>query len=110
MDADEREIYHYLKSYRHEYISGREIGRRAGGKRRFAAEPQWAKPVLSRMVERGILETDPAGHFRIRPMGKKAEKKRWVSPQIQRILQESGKEFTDISVNEDEEDSYYDNL
>lgn len=111
MDSDEREIYYYLKSFKHEYISSREICRRAGGKKRFRAEEEWAKPALQRMVERNILEMDPAGHYRIRPMeGKTGKKKKWVSPQIQRILRESGKDFSDYTLNEDELDAYYDSL
>src|SRR5678815_5644953 len=97
--------------YKHEYISSREICRRAGGKRRFRSDPEWAKPVLARMAERGIVENDAAGHYRIKPREEdKGKKKRWVSPQIQRILRDSGKEFVDIAVNEDELDAYYDSL
>ncbi|MST95152.1 MAG: hypothetical protein EXS33_07780 [Pedosphaera sp.] len=110
MDADEREIFYYLKSYRNEFISAREISRRAGGKKKFRSEPEWAKPVLTRMVERGILEADTSGHYRIKPMSKKTGKRKWVSPQIQRILRESGKEFADIQTTDDEMDAYYDNL
>jgi len=111
MDADEREIYFYLKSYKHEFISSREICRRAGGKKKFRADEEWAKPVLTRMVERGILEHDAAGHYRIKPREEdKARKRRWVSPQIQRILKESGKDFGTVAINEDEMDEYYDSL
>lgn len=112
MDAEEREIYYYLKGWRHEFISSREICRRAGGKKRFHREPEWAKPVLTRMVERQILEVDPAGHYRIKPIDEKqiGKKKHWVSPQIARILQSSGKDFTHIVMSEDEMDRYYDSL
>ena len=51
MDADEREIYYYLKSRRNLFLSAREICRHAGGKNRFRKEPEWAKPVLIRMAE-----------------------------------------------------------
>ncbi len=112
MDAEEREIYYYLKGWKNQFISNREISRRAGGKRRFHREPEWAKPVLQRMVERGILETDPAGHYRIKPVDEKIAGKRrhWVSPQIANILKNSGKDFTDIVMSEDELDRYYDQL
>ncbi|TAK97490.1 MAG: hypothetical protein EPO07_13160 [Verrucomicrobia bacterium] len=111
MDADEREIYYYLKPYRNEYLSGREIARRAGGKRRFREDPQWAVPALLRMVERDILETDPAGHYRIKPAPEKTGKKKWVSPQVARILKASGKQFEGvIEIDEAELDNYYDNL
>jgi hypothetical protein len=111
MDSDEREIYYYLKSWRQEYISSREICRRAGGKKRFRQEEDWAKPVLARMVEKGIVETDAAGHYRLRPMEKKVRKgKRWVSPQVAHILKESGKDFSEVLIDDAELDRYYENL
>lgn len=111
MDADEREIYNYLKSFRKEFISAREVCRRAGGKKRFKYEEEWAKPALTRMVDRGILETNPSGHYRITPYVPDARKrKKWVSPQIQRILLESGRDFSEIVIDEDEMDRYFDSL
>lgn len=111
MDADEREIYFYLKSFRKEFLSAREVCRRAGGKKRFKFDPDWAKPVLSRMLERGILETDASGHYRIKPYeAERSKGKKWVSPQIQRILQQSGRDFSAIVISEDELDEYYDSL
>ena len=35
MDADEREVCNFLKAYAGQYVSAREINRRAGGKWRF---------------------------------------------------------------------------
>jgi hypothetical protein len=111
MDAEEREIYYYLKGWKGQYISAREICRRAGGKKRFFREPEWAKPVLTRMVERGILDMDAAGHYRLKPVDdKRGRRKSWVSPQIARILRESGKDFSEIVMTEDELDEYYDSL
>jgi len=112
MDADEREIYQFLKSWGSEFIAAREICRRAGGRRRFNEEPEWAKPILLRMTERGILESNTTGHFRIKPVKKKKEQdKRWVSPDIAKILKESGVEVENAA----EEggiaaDEYYDQL
>ena len=74
MDADERAIYYYLKSRRPQCVSDRDIGRHAGGKRRFRYNPEWAKPVLLRMIERGILETDAEGYYRLKPMPQKETK------------------------------------
>lgn len=111
MDAEEREIYYYLKAWKHVFVSAREICRRAGGKHRFRQDPDWAKPALARMVERGILEMDAAGHYRIRPSDKKfTGPKRWVSPHIARILRESGKDFSSVLAGEEELDRYYDSL
>ncbi|MCL4787659.1 MAG: hypothetical protein KJ070_12830 [Verrucomicrobia bacterium] len=113
MDADEKEIYYFLKSWTHEFISAREICRRAGGKRRSRTEPDWAKPALLRMVERGILETDAAGHFRLKPpaRGREKHKRRWASPQIAQILKSSGRNFDDAIIISDQDlDEYYDGL
>jgi hypothetical protein len=110
MDSEEREIYFFLKSYRAEFISSREICRRAGGKKRFQKSPEWAKPHLTRMAERGILETDPAGHYRIRPPKDRGGLKRWVSPQVAAILRSSGNPNIVYEISEDELDDYYEKL
>ena len=111
MDSDEREIYQFLKSREAEFVHLREICRRAAGKRRFYESPEWAKPVLIRMTERGILETNATGHYRLKPLPKKNKGKRWVSPDIAKILKESGVEVENAgeegAVDDDE---YYDKL
>jgi len=111
MDSDEREIYYYLKSWKDSYLSSHEIGRRAGGKRRHRQEPNWAKPVLVRMAKKGIVETDAAGYYRLKPIEVKGRKaKRWVSPQVEKILKDSGKEFHEITMDEAEMDKFYEKL
>ena len=100
LSADEKEIYDYLKSYSKQYISGREVCRRAGGKRRFQEDPNWAFRVLPRMIEKGAVETNSTGHYRIKGEEEetisKKKKKRWVAPHIERILRQSGKKFDGI--------------
>src|ERR1035437_2765409 len=108
LDADEREIFYYLKSWKIQSISPREICRRASGKSRFREFPDWAKPLLVRMVEKGILETDASGYYRIRPVPRKDKRSKWVSPQLAKILEESGKDFKDVITVDD--DAYYENL
>ena len=111
MDADEREIYQFLKSWGSQFVAAREVCRRAGGKQRFQGEPEWAKPVLLRMVGRGILESNSTGHFRIKRLPKKSADKHGISPGIAKILVESGVKVeaagdgTDIGP-----DEYYDQL
>jgi hypothetical protein len=110
MNTLERAIYYYLKSRRHEFITVREIGRRAGSKRRFRAFPDWAVQVLSNMAERGIVEGDGEGRFRLKPIPPKATAgKRWASPEIAKILEQSGKAFQNVITTVDEDD-YYNNL
>ena len=43
-----------------------------------------------RMVERGILERDAAGKYRIKPLRKPGHGERWVSPELAKILNENG--------------------
>lgn len=104
MDADERQICLYLKSCPGQFISLREICRRADGKRRFRQEHDWAGPVLNRLVEKGIIESDSTGHYRLKPTQKK-KPTRWIAPQIRKVLEQSGKPFNDVLEIEDPEDS-----
>jgi len=93
MDADEREICLYLKGWAGQFVSAAEISRRVGGKKRYRDDPRWVVPVLIRLVEKGILEADSTGHYRLKPRAKKENRKRWLSPHIQKILEKSGKRF-----------------
>ena len=89
MDAEEKEICDFLKSWIDQFVSQREICRRAGGKWRYRENPNWALRVLSRMAEKGILESDASGHFRLAPE-KKDKKKRWLSPELKKLLEGAG--------------------
>ncbi len=107
MDIDEREIFLFLKSYGADHVAAREICRRAGGRRRYEEDHDWALPILQRMLERGILEVNAGGQFRVKPI-KRNKNDRWVAPDIARILKESGIEIEnpgDIA-----SDEYYDQL
>jgi hypothetical protein len=90
MDADEREIIEFLKTFGEGWVSAKEVCRRAGGKKRFYEDNNWARPILQRLMERRLLEVDLMGRFRVRPESKKDRKPRWVSPDIEKILRESG--------------------
>lgn len=109
MTADERAIVDYLKSWPGQFVSGREINRRAGGKSRYRDEPDWASTLLPQLVERGVLESDSTGHFRlVRSREDKQKPKKWVSPQLRKILEQSGKDFGEVLSPEDAEDFYTD--
>jgi|ERR1700733_4763803 len=108
MDADEREIFYFLKTWGEEYVSVKEIARRAGGKKKFHENPEWAKPLLMRMQERGVVESDATGRYRVKPVKKQDKSKRWVAPDIAKILQESGVEVEGVS--ETGSDDYYEHL
>ncbi len=110
MDADERAIYYYLKSQRPKPAPVRDIARHVGGRRRFHYAPDWARPALLRMTERGIVETDAIGSYRLSPIPRRlTDGKRWVSSEMAEILRSSGKAFTNVLTPEDE-DAYYESL
>jgi hypothetical protein len=111
MDVDEREIFLFLKTYGSDYVAAREICRRAGGKKRYHEDHEWAKPILHRMIERGILETNMDGQFRVKPGQKKKKNDRWISPDIAKILKENGVEV-ESSTGADElaSDDFYEQL
>ena len=59
------------------------------------------------MIERGILEPDAEGCYRLKPMPKKeTQGKRWASADISELLKASGKAFENLITVEDE-DEYY---
>jgi hypothetical protein len=108
MDADERDIFQFLRTRGLEFVGAMEIARRAGNKRRFYEDPDWAKVVLMRMQERGILEHDASARYRIKPVSRKDKNKRRVAPDIAETLNESGGEVEaggDIA-----SDEYYEQL
>jgi hypothetical protein len=105
MDADERDISLYLKGFPGQFVSYREISRRAGGKRRARQDPEWATPVLCKLVEKGVIESDSTGHYRLKVRPKRERETRWVSPHIKKILEKSGKGFEGVfEVDKDNDD------
>ena len=105
MDAEEKEIVDFLKSWPGQFVGSREIAKRAGGKWRYRENPNWASPVLIRMVEQQILETDSCGHYRLAPEKKERDKKKWwVSPDNKKTLDESGRQFDGLVTEIPEED------
>jgi hypothetical protein len=111
MDTDEREIFQFLKTWGSDFTSAMEVSRRAGSKKRFYEDPGWAKPILMRMEERGILQSDLQGRYRIKPLLKKKKGSQWVAPDIAKILKESGVEVeAEGSEGDIADDDYYDQL
>jgi hypothetical protein len=98
MDADEKEICDFLRSWPGQFVSHREICKRAGGKWRYRDDPKWAIPILTGMVGKGILESDASGHFRLLPERK--EKRKEVSQEVKDIL-ERGKGVDGVTEIED---------
>ena len=74
-----------------------------GGKRRFLDDPLWVLPLLTRLVEKGVLESDEQGHFRLRKVDREPRKRTWLSPQVQRILERSQRAFSNVIQVEDDD-------
>ena len=112
MDTDERDIFQFLKTWGADFTNAKEVARRASSKKRFYEDPDWAKPILMRMTERGILESDVQGRYRIKPVPKKGKNTRWISPDIAKILQEKGLQVEGAAGGSGEtgSDEYYDKL
>ena len=93
MDTEERDIFQFLKTWGDEFTNPKEVCRRAASKKKFHDDPDWARPILARMADRGILESDIQGRYRIKPVSRKKKGNQWVAPDIAKILQESGVEI-----------------
>ena len=94
MDADQNAICQFLKTWPGQFVSRREICRRAGGKWRYREDEHWAGPVLQRMAEDGIVESDDSGRFRLTKQASSSNpRKRWLSPAIRAIFKASGRDF-----------------
>jgi hypothetical protein len=98
LDPDETIVCEYLSNWPGQYVSIAEICRRAAGRLRYRADPYWAHPIASRLVEAKILETDSEHRYRIVSVEVEKvlpgrRKKRYVAPQIREILEQSGKVF-----------------
>jgi hypothetical protein len=104
MDADESEICQFLKSWPGQFVSGKTICRRAGGRWRFREDENWAMPILRRMLESSLVEADETGHYRLEEQesaDKRTRKKMWIAPAIKAILRQSGGDFGVIDLDQE---------
>ena len=104
MDADENEICQFLKSWPGQFVSGKTICRRAGGKWRYREDENWAVPILQGMLENHLVEKDGTGHFRLvaQEEGDKTKRRTlWISPAFRAILRQSGRDFTLIDLDKE---------
>lgn len=64
LSSDELEIIEYLKSYDGGFVSLVEICRSAGGRKKYQESPQWARRLMSRLVDEKLIEVNERGHYR----------------------------------------------
>ena len=110
MDSEARDRFFSLGEQREQFVSAIAIGRQAGGKHKFREAPGWAGPVLSRKVERGILETAEASCYRLKPIPEPTTAKQWASPQIASLLKRSGNNFQGFVEHPGDAAAHYDKL
>jgi hypothetical protein len=111
MDADEKDVFRYLRGEGAQFISLNSISRHAGGKHKFRESPEWAKAAVLRMLERGILEVNDSGAYRLKPRPlNDSSTRHWVSPQIAAVLRQRGNKFDDLLQIEGDTETYYDGL
>jgi hypothetical protein len=66
MNADETEVFEFLKQYPRLFVSAVEVSKKIGHRRRFLQDRNWARPILRRMELDGILESNPSGEYRLK--------------------------------------------
>ena len=66
MNADEKEIYDFLKTRQGIFVAVHEISKYLGRGRQFEMDRNWARPILRRMEMEGYLEANPFGEYRVR--------------------------------------------
>jgi len=65
MNAEEQEIYEFLKGHPETFVSVTDISKRLGRGRKFEEDRNWARPVLRRMEMDGLVESNPFGEYRL---------------------------------------------
>jgi hypothetical protein len=65
LSSEALDILAYLESAGGKFMSAAEISRRAGGKRQFEKHPDWARGLLSRLVDEGLIEVNERGHYHV---------------------------------------------
>lgn len=66
MNAEETQIYEFLKTRNGNFVSVNDISRFLGHGRRYQQDRNWARPVLRRMEVDGIVEANPYGEYRVK--------------------------------------------
>ena len=67
LSAEALDIVSYLKTAQGTFVSLAEVSRRAGGRQRFQDTPDWAKNLMSTLVDAGMIEVNARGHYRVPP-------------------------------------------
>jgi len=69
MSTDEKLLIEYLEQFPGIFISPMEVSKRAAGRGRFKAQPEWARPILHRLAQQGDIDCTEFGHYRAKAEG-----------------------------------------
>src|SRR4051794_29355749 len=67
MSGDEQMVLQYLNSFPNLFVSAAEVSKRAGDRRQYKANPEWARRPLHLLTLQGVLEMNASGHYRTKP-------------------------------------------
>jgi hypothetical protein len=67
MSSDEKLVLEYLEKFPGIFISPMEVSKRAAGRNRFKAQPEWARATLHRLAQQNVLDCNEYGHYCIKP-------------------------------------------
>jgi len=60
-------VLQFMQATPESWYSRKEISRRAVSRKEFEENPQWATSALTGLLNDGVIETNPAGLYRITP-------------------------------------------
>jgi len=66
MNAQETEIFDFLKRFPQLFVSVTEISKNVGNRKKFNEDRSWSRPFLRRMEMDGLLESNPFGEYRLK--------------------------------------------
>lgn len=67
MTSEGLTILQFMQATPESWYSRKEISRRAVHRSEYEVNPQWATAALASLMNDGIIETNPAGLYRITP-------------------------------------------
>lgn len=80
LSAEALEILTYLKTAPGKFFSLSEISRKAAGRRQFQESPDWAKNLMPGLLESGLIQVNPRGHYRVPAPAGQAGPRRPATP------------------------------
>ena len=94
----ENYILRYLKMWPDEFVSEMQIAWQAAGESLFLKEPNWARTVLSRLLQMRLVETDDTGRYRVTDhRTATGGGRKFIAPHLREILEKNGRNMSAFS-------------